>query len=222
MKNILAPITILIILLIWSSFSAIAINPISKVSTSNTANSNIAGTMIGEQTFKPTQVSGSASSGQSNQGQTGAGSNQGQTGSDQGQTGSYNYPANAPSVYPSPSPTYQISENNLWISTSQGRMIYAAVPQYSSVSLIASTTIGGQAVVYELYPPTTNQSTYTENMYSFVPGDNQLGFVANIVGRHILLFSINNQMSNGVIIDVQNTDVVAQQSNGVLLGRGVS
>jgi hypothetical protein len=78
-------------------------------------------------------------------------------------------------------------------------------------------------VVYELYPITTGNGAYTSNIYSFNPGDNRLGFAADIVGRHILLFSINNQISNGIIVDVQGAvfNSLQQQSNRGLLGRGV-
>jgi len=220
MKNIFVPLTILVLLLIGFPISALALNPISKVTASQTLNSGIVGTQIGEQTFKPTQVAGSASSDQSNQGQTVSGSDQGQKGSENQDMGQNFWKAT--SIYPGPVQTYPISGNNLWISTPQGFMTYAAVPQYSSVSLVASTSIGGQAVVYELYPITTNQNVYTASPYSFIPGDNQMGFVANIVGRHILLFSIGNLISNGVIIDVQNANPIPQQSMGGLLGQGAS
>jgi hypothetical protein len=125
---------------------------------------------------------------------------------------------------PSYSSQYQnLGSNNLWIETSQGRTLYAVVPQYSAISIVASTSLGGQGVVYELYPITTGNGAYTSNIYSFNPGDNRLGFAADIVGRHILLFSINNQISNGIIVDVQGAvfNSLQQQSNGGLLGRGV-
>ena len=124
--------------------------------------------------------------------------------------------------------TYQNTENvnpgdnTLWIYTPQGRIRYADVPQYSQISLIASTLLGGQGVIYELYPVTGGQSTYTSNVYNLNPGDNRLEFAANIIGRHILLFTINNQISNAVIIDVQNgINSLPQQSNGPILGQGV-
>lgn len=61
------------------------------------------------------------------------------------------------------------------------------------------------------YAQILKQSAYTSNIYSLCPGDNQLGFVANIVGRHILVFSINNQARNVAIVDVQGS--ITQRSN---------
>jgi len=122
---------------------------------------------------------------------------------------------------------YQITENSLHcplgnisllIDTSQGRTQYAIVPQYSQIDLIASTSVRGQGVVYELYPTKSGQGVYTTNTYSFVPGDNQLGFVANVVGKHLMFFSINNQASNAVIVDVQGSQ---HKSNGPILGQGI-
>lgn len=104
----------------------------------------------------------------------------------------------------------------------QGRMQYVVVPQYLHISLIASTPLGGQGVVYELYPNATSQGVYSTNIYNLNPGDNRLEFAADIVGRHILLFSINDQASNGVVVDVQGSiNSSAQQNNGAILGQGV-
>jgi hypothetical protein len=157
--------------------------------------------------------------GQMGSGQGQMGSGQGQMGSGQGETGTVIWQI---PVTPYQSSYQNLGSVNLWIDTSQGRMQYAVVQQYSSISLIASTPLGGQGVVYELYPITTGQGAYTTNIYSLNPGDNQLGFVANIVGRHILLFSINNQISNSVVLDVQaSINSLATQSNGGLLGQGL-
>ena len=61
-----------------------------------------------------------------------------------------------------------------------------------------------------------NKGAYTTTSYNFASGDYQkLAFAADIVGRHIVVFSINNQFSNIVAIDVQN-----QQINGGMLGQG--
>lgn len=104
----------------------------------------------------------------------------------------------------------------------QGRMQYVVVPQYLHIYLIASTSFGGQGVVYELYPITTGQGAYSTNFYNLNPGDNRIEFAADIVGRHILLFSINNETSNGVVVDVQGSmNSSAQQSNEAILGQGM-
>ncbi len=229
MKAMPVLLSILIILSIWTPFTALAISSKLKIpesATSSAVQSVTPGTQIENRALEseishPTPVSGSDSSVPSGQEQTG--SDQGQMGSDHEQMGGQEGQIiwQEPLTYPGPVTTYPIENNNLWIDTSQGRMQYAAVPQYSRISLIASTSLGGQGVVYELYPIAAGQGTYTTNTYSFVPGDHQLGFVANIVGRHVLIFSINNQISNGVAIDVQSgINPLAQQSNGGLLGQG--
>jgi hypothetical protein len=101
--------------------------------------------------------------------------------------------------------TYRSAGNNhLWIEDSQGLIQYASVPQYSQVSLVASTSTGGQGEVYELYPTATSQGTYNINIYSFMPGYNRMGFNADAAGRHILFFTVNNQPSDAVIVDVSS------------------
>jgi len=129
----------------------------------------------------------------------------------------HNYP---PATYLGTS--QKSGNNNLWIETSQGRTQYAAVLQYSSVYLIASTPTGGQGKVYELYPSTTEQGVYSTKTYSFNPGDNRLEFAADVPGKHILLFSINNRMSNGVGIDVKGSiNSLDQQDNADILGKAL-
>jgi hypothetical protein len=46
----------------------------------------------------------------------------------------------------------------------------------------------------------TTNSKY--NTYQFNPGYNTMNFNADQVGRHVLLFVVNNQPSNVVIVDV--------------------
>ena len=221
MKTISVLLSLLLILSIWISLMAPSVDAIGeRIITKVTG--DLAKNLAAKETqaglgnttpSSPTPVSGGDSSKPSNNGQKGSDH---QIGSNQEQTGQviWTVPITTyPNTYPS------LGNTNLWIDTSQGRMQYAAVPQYSHVSLIASTLLGGQGLVYELYPITIGQDAYTTSIYSLSPGDNQLGFVAKIVGRHILFFSINNQASNVVIIDVQGS--IPQQSNGGLLGQGV-
>ena len=216
MKTIPRLLSILIILSIW--FSLVAPNVVALGYTKFIP--------TGDLTEKANQAilgnTGSSSGSSNTPSGSSDTSNNGKTGSDH-QMGSANWQTG--STWPIPVTTYpstnQISGINLWIDAYQGHMQYAVVPQYSSISLIASTQLGGQGTVYELYPITTGQGAYTTNTYSFNPGNNQLGFVANIVGRHILLFSINNQASNAVIVDVQGGINSLQQRNWGLLGQGV-
>jgi hypothetical protein len=98
---------------------------------------------------------------------------------------------------------YQDSNNNyLWIENVQGRAQYSSIPQYSRLSLVASTSNGGQGQFYELIQSTTSPSTYNSYNVNFQPGSNQIGFDASILGRHILFYIISNQPSNVVIVDV--------------------
>lgn len=229
MKTISMLFSILIILSICTPFVASGLpSGTAKVvsaglnnQASQAGNSALLGTTIQQKALEseishPTPVSGSDSSNPSGQGQTGSG--QGQMGSGQGQTGVAAWPPVKP--YPG---SYQTSGDiNFWIDMPQGRMQYVVVPQYLHIALIASTPLGGQGVVYELYPNATGQGVYSTNVYNLNPGDNRLEFAADIVGRHILLFSINDQASNGVVVDVQGSiNSSAQQNNGAILGQGV-
>jgi hypothetical protein len=98
---------------------------------------------------------------------------------------------------------YQDSKNNyLWIENVQGRAQYSSIPQYSRISLVASTSNGGQGQFYELIQSTTSPSTYNSYNVNFQPGSNQIGFDASILGRHILFYILYDQPSNVVIVDV--------------------
>jgi hypothetical protein len=233
MKTVSVLFSILIILSLWIPFAAsglpsgtakvVSAGLSNQASPVQTGNSALLGTTIQQKALEseishPTPVSGGDSSNPSGQGQSGSG--QGQMGSGQGQTniGTVVWPP----VTPYQNPYQTLGNNNLWIDTPQGRVLYAVVPQYLHISLIASTSLAGQGVVYELYPNATGQGAYSTNVYSLNPGDNRLEFAADIVGRHVLLFSINNQVSNGVIVDVQGSiNSSAQQSTGAILGQGV-
>ena len=214
MKTISVLLSLLLILSIWISLLAPSVDALGETKFTKVTG-DLAKNLAAKETqaglgnttpSAPTPVSGGDSSKPSDNGQKGSDHQIGQV--------IWTVPV---TTYPNPYPS--LGNTNLWIDTSQGRMQYAVVPQYSHVSMIASTSLGGQGLVYELYPITTGQGAYTTSIYSLSPGDNQLGFVANIVGRHILLYSINNQASNVVIIDVQGS--IPQQSNGGLLGQGV-
>jgi hypothetical protein len=87
--------------------------------------------------------------------------------------------------------------NTLWIQGAGSWTQYVQVPQGASLSLIASTPTGGNAYFYEIYP----KGKLDKKSYYFSPY-NRLGFYADDPGQHVLLFVINNQASNSVIIDV--------------------
>lgn len=87
--------------------------------------------------------------------------------------------------------------NALWIQGAGSWTQYAQVPLGSSLSLIATTPMGGSGYLYEIYP----SGELDKNYYYFYPST-RIGFYADTIGQHILLFAANNQASNAVIIDV--------------------
>jgi hypothetical protein len=88
--------------------------------------------------------------------------------------------------------------NSLWIQGSSSWSQYAKVPQGSSLSLMATSSAGGNGNLYEINP---DGKLFT-NAYYFYPGYNQINFYADTIGQHILLFVINGQVSNSIVIDV--------------------
>ncbi len=88
--------------------------------------------------------------------------------------------------------------NSLWIQGATSWTQYAAVPQGSSLSLLAISSAGGNGYLYEIYP----DGHLTKNYYYFYPGYNLINFYADAVGQHILLFAIDYSISNAVAINV--------------------
>lgn len=88
--------------------------------------------------------------------------------------------------------------NALWIQGTNSWTQYARVPQGSYLSLIATTPRGGSGYLYEIYP----NGRLERSSYYFYSPYTRINFYADTIGQHILLFSVNNQVSNGVIIDV--------------------
>jgi hypothetical protein len=89
----------------------------------------------------------------------------------------------------------------LWIE-SNGLHQYISMPQYSSLPLIAYTSTGGPGEILEMYPSTSDQGAYQKTYYKFNPGYNRLLYRGEVAGRHYLLFSMGDQSSNAVVIDV--------------------
>lgn len=90
--------------------------------------------------------------------------------------------------------------NELWIVKNQDWSQYAIVPQGSGMQFVAFAPAGGQADYYEILQ--TDAQNITSKRVNFYTGYNGLNFLADRVGRHILLFVLNNQPSNAIIIDV--------------------
>jgi len=88
--------------------------------------------------------------------------------------------------------------NSLWIRGATSWTQYAVVPQGSSLSLLATTSPGGNGYLYEINP----NGILSKNSFNFFPGNSQIGFNAGEIGQHILLFVIGGQVSNSIVIDV--------------------
>lgn len=88
--------------------------------------------------------------------------------------------------------------NALWIQGTNSWTQYAQVPQGSYLSLIATTSNSGNGYLYEIYP---NNRLERSSFYFFAPYT-RINFYADTIGQHILFFVVNNQVSNGIIIDV--------------------
>ncbi len=97
--------------------------------------------------------------------------------------------------------TYQSTysgTNTLWIMGSSSWAQRVVCPLGAYLSLLAYSSSGGRADFYEIY----SDGRLLSKSYSFYPGYSRLVFEADEVGRHILLFVLNNQPSNVVIVDV--------------------
>ena len=94
-------------------------------------------------------------------------------------------------------PTYT-GGNSLWVQGALSWTQYAQVPQGSSLSLLATSSTGGNGYLYEIDP----NGRLSKNSFYFFHGNSQISFYADTVGQHILLFIIGGQISNSVVIDV--------------------
>jgi hypothetical protein len=100
--------------------------------------------------------------------------------------------------------------NELWIQKGADWSQYAIVPLGTGMQFIAFAPAGGQADYYELIQ--TDSMNVTSKRLNFYSGYNSLNFMADKVGRHILLFVLNNQPSNSIIVDVIAQAPPAQQA----------
>ncbi len=101
--------------------------------------------------------------------------------------------------------------NELWVQGSTKGSIdwsaFVVCPQGSWLQLVAYAPVGGSAGFYEIIQNDTQNISY--RVYQFYPGYNTMSFTAEQVGRHILLFIVNNQPSNVVIVDVFAPEVLS-------------
>jgi hypothetical protein len=96
------------------------------------------------------------------------------------------------------SSTTYLGGNSLWIQGSASWTQYAQVPQGALLSIIATTSTGGNGYLNEIYP----DGRLFKNNYYYFPGHNRIGFYTDTVGQHILLFVIDGKVSNAIVIDV--------------------
>ena len=100
--------------------------------------------------------------------------------------------------------------NELWIQKGADWSQYAIVPAGSGIQFIAFAPVGGQADYYWILQ--SNSLNITSKRLDLYPGYNSLNFKADEVGRHIILFVLDNQPSNSIIIDVISQAPPAQQT----------
>jgi hypothetical protein len=90
--------------------------------------------------------------------------------------------------------------NELWVQGATDWSQYVVSPLGTWLQLVAYAPVGGSAGFYEIVQTDTTTPNY--KTYQFYPGYNTMNFNANQVGRHVLLYVVNNQPSNVVIVDV--------------------
>ncbi len=88
--------------------------------------------------------------------------------------------------------------NSLWILGSSSWSQYAKVPQGSGLSLLATSSTGGNGYLYEITP----DGKLSKESFYFFPGSSQIDFYADTIGQHVLLFIIGGQVSNAIVIEV--------------------
>ncbi len=96
--------------------------------------------------------------------------------------------------------------NALWIQGTTGRTQYAMVPLGERLSLVAVALKEGNGYLYEKHP----DGQMTKSDHYFTPSS-QIGFYADTVGQHILSFSIYDQASNSIVIDVVDRNAPSYQ-----------
>ncbi len=87
--------------------------------------------------------------------------------------------------------------NSLWIEGATSWTQYAVVPQGARLSLLAASSAGGDGYLYEIAPG----GKLNTNSYYFYPY-NYIDIYADTIGQHILLFIMDGQVSNSIVIDV--------------------
>lgn len=87
--------------------------------------------------------------------------------------------------------------SSLWIQGKTSWTQRVVVPQGAFLSLIAISAREGYGYLHETYP----DGRLVKNYYYFYPVS-RVGYSADSIGQHILLFLTDDQVSNAIIIDV--------------------
>jgi hypothetical protein len=90
--------------------------------------------------------------------------------------------------------------NDLWIQGATNWTQYVVSPVGTWLQLIAYAPVEGPAGFYEITQTDTTSSKY--NTYQFNQGYNTMNSNADLMGRHMLYFVVNNQPSYVVVVDV--------------------
>lgn len=98
--------------------------------------------------------------------------------------------------------------NELWIQKGADWSQYGIIPDGSQLPLIAFAAAEGEAELYEIIRTGSTSASVTSKLYHLYAGYNALGMSEETVGRHILLFVLNHQPSNAVILDVVRPEPV--------------
>ncbi|MDF0594085.1 hypothetical protein P0O24_10885 [Methanotrichaceae archaeon M04Ac] len=95
--------------------------------------------------------------------------------------------------------TYFPGAESLWILGARSWTGYAIVPQGAYLRLVAYSPGGGWATFYEITPA---EKTVQKRL-SIYTGYSLLTFRAEELGRYLLLFSVGDEISNAVVVDVR-------------------
>ncbi len=100
----------------------------------------------------------------------------------------------------------QSGGNTLWIQGDKDWTQHATAPLGKRLSLMAVTSTEGDGYLYETYP----DGQTVKDAHHFYPYT-QLDFYADKIGKHLLSFSVNNQASNSVVVDVVDYNTPSDQ-----------
>lgn len=106
--------------------------------------------------------------------------------------------------------------NELWIQGASDWSQYVMCPAGIGIQLLAFAPSGGQAELYDIFQTTYPAAVLnvTDKQYPLYPLYNSMYFAADKIGRHILLFVLNGQPSNAIIIDVTPVQQAPPANNG--------